>query len=142
MIGTTTTMAAHIKNLAVRMEHYARDYGLHIALTGGQLYKDGHRKDIDFIVYHENSEYTTGLNAAQRERQVECFFQALWMDGFSNFVNYGRVTKCTYGGDSIDILYPEYTRLGEYIVETLESPDRKCSYLFPQTEILPTEILL
>lgn len=132
MIGHTDVMSTHIKNLACTIERHAQILGLHVALTGGQLYKDGFRKDIDFVIYHENSEHTNGLTPEQREHNVEKLFEALHMEGWSNFNNYGRVTKCTHSGDSIDILYPEYTRLGEYVIEQLSG--RQYSHRFPQTE--------
>lgn len=96
-----------IKPIATLMESMSVNHGLHIALTGGSLYKSGARKDIDFVLYHASGEqrsYTA----------VEDFFSDLHASGFSNIKNYGRVTKCTYEGQSIDILYPEYMHRGEY----------------------------
>ena len=103
MIGTTPAMSAHIKNLAVILEEAASKYGMHIALTGGQLYKDGHRKDVDFLLYHAS-------NSSQNEAAVINFFRQLHKEGFSNILNFGRVTKMLYEGDSIDVLYPEFKR--------------------------------
>lgn len=124
-------MNPNIKNIAVLIEEHAVEFGLHIALTGGQLYKDGPRKDIDFVVYHENSEHVNGLDQSERESCVEGLFETLWAEGFSNFRNFGRVTKCTFNGIYIDILYPEYTRLGEYIVDNVSSNG---DLRFPTTE--------
>ena len=33
------------------LEAFAPEYGCHVALTGGLLYKDGPRKDVDIVLY-------------------------------------------------------------------------------------------
>lgn len=37
--------------LCKQLEHVAPAFGLHVALTGGCLYKHGERKDVDIILY-------------------------------------------------------------------------------------------
>lgn len=96
-------ISAALKNLAIKLEEHAVTCGMHIALTGGTLYKDGVRKDIDFVLYHAS-------NSTQSEDALKQFFRLCHFDGFGNIINYGRVTKMTYGGQKIDILYPEYKR--------------------------------
>ncbi len=92
-------------HLCRELERYAPDYGAHIALTGGCLYKDYNRKDVDILVY--------------RIRQVE---QVDW-DGFFAAINkglgitveedHGWVKKAiTATGKLIDFFDPEDT--GEY----------------------------
>lgn len=103
-----------IKNIAILIEEVASKYDMHIALTGGQLYKDGPRKDIDFVLYHAN--WSNG-SVCKSEATVEVVFKNLLLEGFSNFRNYGRVTKCTYEGIDIDFIYPEYMHAGEYEVD-------------------------
>ena len=115
-----------IKNLAVLIEEVAVRAGMHVALTGGQLYKDGPRKDIDFVLYHASG---WDGEVAKHEAQVEVVFELLTAEGFSNFRNYGRVTKCTYEGIDIDFLYPEYMHAGEYEVD--EDGNIDYSFRFP-----------
>lgn len=50
------TQAEAIK-LARRVEELAPMYGCHVALTGGCLYKDGQRKDLDLLFYPNNNEW-------------------------------------------------------------------------------------
>ena len=41
-------------DLVKKIEGFAPNYGYHVGLTGGVLYKDGDRKDIDVIFYPHN----------------------------------------------------------------------------------------
>jgi hypothetical protein len=43
-------------DLCRKLEEIAPKYGGHIALTGGLLYKDGERKDIDILIYRSADE--------------------------------------------------------------------------------------
>jgi hypothetical protein len=43
--------ALSAQNLAREIEEIAPKYGYHVALTGGCLYKDGPRKDVDLLIY-------------------------------------------------------------------------------------------
>lgn len=38
-------------DLCIQLEAFAPQYGCHVALTGGCLYKNGPRKDVDVILY-------------------------------------------------------------------------------------------
>lgn len=75
------------------------DEHLYPALTGGLLYKDGPRKDIDIVIY--------------RNRQKLNSFDL--MDYYSDFKkigvelkqSYGFVTKAEWKGFSIDLFNPE-----------------------------------
>lgn len=73
--------------------------GCHVALTGGALYKDGPRKDIDILFY--------------RIRQLDTIdytklFEVLHELGITPYRHCGWVTKA-YGpnGCYIDIFFPE-----------------------------------
>ncbi|MCP4342903.1 MAG: hypothetical protein GY799_29475 [Desulfobulbaceae bacterium] len=103
-----------LKNLAMLIEDIASKYDVHVALTGGQLYKDGPRKDIDFVLYHSSRKCMAEYVEADNLKAIEDIFLSLYAEGFSNFRNFGRVTKCTYNGVAIDFLYPEYQHQGEY----------------------------
>ena len=82
---------------------------LHVGLTGGTLYKDGERKDIDFVIY---SHKCFDLIDTQR------LAKTLELLGFQNIKNYGRVIKSQYNikGEAIDIdiIVPE-SKTGEYV---------------------------
>lgn len=75
------------------------------ALTGGTLYKEGTRKDIDIVIY--------------RHRELDCVDMQyvaaqLIAVGFTDFTFYGWCTKCKYKGISIDLFNPEDTSCDEY----------------------------
>jgi hypothetical protein len=73
-------------------------FGCHVALTGGCLYKDGARKDLDVLFY--------------RIRQVaeidqDGLFEALRAIGIEHVADYGWCNKATYRGHKIDCFFPE-----------------------------------
>lgn len=81
-----------------KIEALAPKYGAHVALTGGVLYKDGERKDLDLLFY--------------RIRQVkkideEGLIEALKELGVFIGKRHGWVTKATYDGQGIDMFFPE-----------------------------------
>lgn len=73
--------------------------GYYPALTGGLLYKDGNRKDIDVIIY--------------RNRQKVKSFEAVDLTGVLSEVgvtitgSFGFVTKAEWKGIVVDIFNPE-----------------------------------
>ena len=80
------------------LEEIAPSYGCHVALTGGCLYKDGERKDLDIIVY--------------RIRQVEKidvagFLKAARDMGLKYVSGFGFCIKADFVGTKIDFLFPE-----------------------------------
>lgn len=86
-------------------ELVAPNFGCHVALTGGSLYKPGERKDIDILFY--------------RIRQVseidqEGLFSALEMIGFDKPVGFGWCFKSKFRGFGIDMFFPE-EQGGEYV---------------------------
>jgi hypothetical protein len=90
--------------LCKRLEPIAAQFKCHVALTGGLLYKDGPRKDCDIIVYKEKFDVLLdrdGLLAAFAA--VDLIEQVTWP----------RVTKATYLGAHVDLIFPEED--GEYI---------------------------
>lgn len=73
-------------------------YGCHVALTGGSLYKDGERKDCDILFYRIRQAThidIDGLKIALSSLGIE-FGEA-----------YGWVHKASYLGQSIDMFFPE-----------------------------------
>lgn len=93
--------------LCRKLEAFAPEFGYHVALTGGLLYKDGERKDCDIVLY--------------RIRQVDLeslewpdFEAALLASGFDNFKHHGFCCKATFIGKPVDLLFPEPCFFQEY----------------------------
>ena len=112
-MNTATWSWVEARELCTRIEAIAPVYGCHVGLTGGLLYKDGPRKDLDIIFY--------------RIRQVEAIdwdglMLALKGIGFMDMRFFGFVTKAIYEGRSLDILFPEYGVDSDYQKEDEESP--------------------
>lgn len=85
------------------IEAICPEFGCHVALTGGCLYKTGERKDCDILFY--------------RIRQVETIdvdglFEALAKIGVERASGFGWCIKATFGGRKIDCFFPEED--GEY----------------------------
>lgn len=85
--------------LCREVERICPDFGCHVALTGGCLYKDGDRKDLDLLFY--------------RVRQVPAIdvdglVAALSKIGIERTGGGGWVIKATWRGHaSIDCFFPE-----------------------------------
>lgn len=91
-----------IKNI----EAICPQYNCHVALTGGLLYKEGRRKDLDIIFYAVGSIPPVDI-------QWTGLIQDLKYLGLTNFKSLGRVTKAYYEGKAIDIIDP--TIEGDYL---------------------------
>lgn len=89
--------------LAVQLEDALKPFGWHIALTGGCLYKEAQRKDVDFIAYR---------NDMSVELKQSTVVDALNTIGVRCAHAFTRVIKCEYKGKSVDIIIPEMD--GEY----------------------------
>jgi hypothetical protein len=92
--------------LCREIEAIAPEYGCHVALTGGLLYKDGPRKDADILLY--------------RIREDEYIDVAGLFGELSKKLEIVRKTpddvwcvKATWRGKSIDFFFPEAEE-GEY----------------------------
>ena len=84
--------------LCREIENISPRYGLHVALTGGLLYKDGMRKDADILLY--------------RIRQSSADFEGLFkvLAKRLNIVllnDYGWCKKAIWMGKPIDFFDPE-----------------------------------
>jgi len=88
------------RSLIVRLEARLPEIGCHIGLTGGVLYKEGQRKDLDLIVYRIRQ--TPVINdVALRNVFESCDIEILRECGW--------VYKAKYQNKGIDILIPEST---------------------------------
>ena len=99
MISKTWTHEDAV-NVCTFVEQIAPQYGAHVALTGGSLYKAGPRKDLDILFY--------------RIRQVDKIdegglLNALQTVGFTITARYGWVVKATLFEKDVDIFFPETT---------------------------------
>ena len=73
--------------------------GFYPALTGGSLYRDGPRKDVDIVIFR-NRQNVDSFEISDIE-------QHLAEVGFSEFSHFGFVTKCKYKDLKIDLFNPE-----------------------------------
>jgi hypothetical protein len=92
-------------DLCTRIEAVAPNFGCHVGLTGGCLYKRGPRKDLDVVVYRIRQ-----VREVQREALFEMLNQAL---GVGVVRDCGFVVKATWCGLDVDFLFPE-TPTGTY----------------------------
>ncbi len=94
---TVWTQEEAIK-LCREVEAICPPFGCHVALTGGTLYKDGARKDLDLMFY--------------RIRQVERIdrqglFDALAEIGLVKLRGFDWCYKATYDAKPVDMFFPE-----------------------------------
>ena len=95
--------------LCQQIERICPEFGCHVALTGGTLYKNGPRKDLDILFYRIRQ---------TPEIDIDGLFAALAV------LEIVRVTdqpqwciKATFGDKHIDCFFPE--EQGEYPVEEI-----------------------
>jgi hypothetical protein len=105
--------------LCRQIELICPDYGCHVALTGGTLYKVGERKDLDILFY--------------RIRQVETIdtdglFAALANIDIERTTGFGWCIKAKHAGKAIDCFFPEEAD-GEY--ERADADDKPALLDFP-----------
>ena len=81
------------------IETIAPAYGCHVALTGGTLYKEGLRKDVDIMFYRIRQ-------APKIDR--EGLIDALQHIGLTMTTRHGWVQKALYQGKSVDLFFPDY----------------------------------
>lgn len=84
--------------LCARMEEVTPEFGCHVALTGGLLYKEGPRKDADILLYRIRQTPKIDLDG---------LFEALAKIGIERTRGYGWVHKARYQGKPIDLFFPE-----------------------------------
>ena len=96
-------MTNFIKSLSLQLEAVANTMELHIALTGGQLYKTGPRKDIDFVVY--TSRQIKEVPKSLHDYLLKC---DRMIPDFVYTYMYGFVCKATYKQVQLDFLYPQF----------------------------------
>lgn len=75
--------------------------GFYPSLTGGLLYKDGQRKDIDILIYRHRQDV--------EKFEMTDIFKTLESVGLTNLIFYGFVTKAEWNGFTVDLFNPEST---------------------------------
>jgi hypothetical protein len=90
--------------LCCAIERIAPEFGCHVALTGGCLYKDGERKDLDVLFYRIRQ---------RSEINTEGLFAALADIGLVKAKGFGWCFKADYNGKAVDMFFPEEVE-GEY----------------------------
>jgi hypothetical protein len=85
-------------DLCRKIEAIAPQYGCHVALTGGCLYRDGERKDADILFYRIRQ---------WEQIDVVGLMAALVEIGVDPGRDHGWCHKATYEGRAIDFFFPE-----------------------------------
>jgi len=92
--------------LCREIEEIAPIYGCHVALTGGCLYRDGVRKDIDILFYRirqvDKIDHD-GLKAALQS-----------VVGLTDIKGFGWLLKGKWKDMDVDMFFPEEIGGGEY----------------------------
>jgi len=105
-------------DLCRRIEEFAPLAKCHVALTGGCLYKDGDRKDVDILFYRIRQAPMINMNA---------LFLNLKGMGFYDIRGFGWVYKANYKGHKIDMFFPEEEE-GEYDADEFHKRDDLGTY--------------
>lgn len=103
--------------LCTSIEAIGPKFGCHVGLTGGCLYKGGHRKDLDIIFYR--------IREASKIDD-EKLFGALATIGIVKDSGFGWCVKAQYEGKKIDCFFPEEIG-GEYVHEAIDPADKLTS---------------
>lgn len=85
-------------DLCCKIEQIAPQYGCHVALTGGTLYRGGERKDVDILFYRIRQ---------VDEIDVDGLVQGLRDLGIEPGRDCGWVYKASHDGRPIDLFFPE-----------------------------------
>lgn len=90
--------------LCRQIEQVCPKHGCHVALTGGTLYKEGLRKDLDLLFYRVRQE---------PEIDMEGLWQSLAVIGIEMLSGFGWCYKAQFDGKAIDCFFPEEEGQGE-----------------------------
>lgn len=82
------------------VEAICPEFGCHVALTGGTLYKNGHRKDVDLLFYRIRQ-----VGEIDRIGLMNALFDRL---GIQMSARHGWVTKATLNGKVVDLFFPDH----------------------------------
>lgn len=109
MSGWTLAMAVDV---CTQIEAICPQYGCHVGLTGGVLYKIGERKDLDVIFYKIRQEPTIRmiplLPALYHEMGMRTKKNAYWCQKLE------FAETWPYEGLKVDAFFPELFENGKY----------------------------
>lgn len=103
-------MSAHFWNigeaieLCIKIESLCPEFGCHVALTGGTLYKEGDRKDCDLLFYRIRQ---------VAEINLDGLFNCLDSIGVVKKSGFGWCYKAVFNGKNVDMFFPE-CKCGDY----------------------------
>jgi len=97
--GIKSWTASDATTLCRAIESVCPAFGCHVALTGGTLYKDGLRKDVDILFYRIRQVPEIDIGGLRSALTV--MFGIEWLD------DYGWVKKADLHGRKIDFFFPE-----------------------------------
>ena len=89
--------------LCKQIEVFAPSYGFHVALTGGCLYKEGERSDLDLVFYRDR----------RVTRRTEGLLSAIISIGDTRAIGwsdreFGWRFVCYINGKKVDMLFPQW----------------------------------
>lgn len=84
--------------LCRKIEAICPQYGCHVALTGGLLYKPGLRKDCDILFYRIRQSKSINMPGLWRGLRVI---------GLEKVSGFGWCFKARYENENADVLFPE-----------------------------------
>ncbi len=84
--------------LCVLLEKVAPEFGYHVALTGGQLYREDSRKDIDVVLYRIRGQRGDRVNLLKAIKGVDVIAKQ----------HFGWLTKANWRGIAVDLMFPDY----------------------------------
>jgi hypothetical protein len=91
-------------DLCRKIEAICPEFGCHVALTGGTLYKDGPRKDLDILFYRIRQRDTIDTDG---------LFSIMRTIGVDRIKGFGWCHKAKFKGRNIDMFFPE-NQNGDY----------------------------
>lgn len=95
----TKNTEAVAKELCKKIYDALSPFGFYPALTGGCLYKEGNRKDIDIVIYR-NRQKSPSFEMSDLEGMLK-------KAGLGEFCFFGFVAKAKYREFNVDIFNPE-----------------------------------
>lgn len=86
----------------ILLEEFAPKAQMHVALTGGSLYKKGNRKDCDVLFYSVRQ--SSGINETRQEL-IDILSE---IPGLKLGNVFGWMQKATYYEKPVDLFFPEH----------------------------------
>lgn len=113
-VPTGTFDLAFAAAVCTLIEPIAAQHGFHVALTGGCLYGEGGRKDIDIIFYRQRNIPESDLRYKALYDDLEIKLEMVLHE------DYGFVKKFTMGDEKIpiDAMFPECV-YGDYTLDAI-----------------------